>query len=159
MQWIFQEFRISIDETTVGRELKALGSPSCRTAHAASRTTSRRPLLKRLRLRSGRNQSQALAGHGHRTADEARIGQKNKFTRRWARRGTRRSALRTSEPCGPTSSGYDLTLMLSAEAGLHPRISQVADEKQTIVSMFGAGIGLARVPRWTSTLAPSGVRF
>ena len=24
-QWIFQEFRISIDETTVGRELKALG--------------------------------------------------------------------------------------------------------------------------------------
>ncbi len=25
VQWIFQEFRISIDETTVGRELKALG--------------------------------------------------------------------------------------------------------------------------------------
>jgi len=25
VQWIFQEFRVSIDETTVGRELKALG--------------------------------------------------------------------------------------------------------------------------------------
>ena len=25
MQWIFEEFRISVDETTVGRELKALG--------------------------------------------------------------------------------------------------------------------------------------
>jgi DNA-binding transcriptional LysR family regulator len=54
---------------------------------------------------------------------------------------------------------YDLTLMLFAEAGLHPRISQVADEKQTIVSMVAAGIGLAIVPRWTSTLAASGVRF
>jgi DNA-binding transcriptional LysR family regulator len=49
--------------------------------------------------------------------------------------------------------------MLFAEAGLHPRISQVADEKQTIVSMVAAGIGLAIVPRWTSTLAASGVRF
>ncbi|APG89091.1 aromatic hydrocarbon utilization transcriptional regulator CatR (LysR family) (plasmid) [Sinorhizobium americanum CCGM7] len=54
---------------------------------------------------------------------------------------------------------YDLTLMLFAEAGLHPRISQVADEKQTIVSMVAAGIGLSIVPRWTSTLAASGVRF
>ncbi|PDT43893.1 hypothetical protein CO661_32510 [Sinorhizobium fredii] len=25
MQWLFQEFRVSLDETTVGRELKALG--------------------------------------------------------------------------------------------------------------------------------------
>ncbi|PDT80559.1 hypothetical protein CO676_27080 [Sinorhizobium sp. BJ1] len=25
VQWLFQEFRISVDETTVGRELKALG--------------------------------------------------------------------------------------------------------------------------------------
>ncbi|TCN29589.1 DNA-binding transcriptional LysR family regulator [Sinorhizobium americanum] len=54
---------------------------------------------------------------------------------------------------------YDLTLMLFAEAGLHPRISQVADEKQTIVSMVAAGIGLSIVPRWTSTLAAKGVRF
>ncbi len=25
MQWLFQEFRVSVDETTIGRELKTLG--------------------------------------------------------------------------------------------------------------------------------------
>jgi hypothetical protein len=36
-QWIFQEFRISLDEATVGRELKALGSAklSARPRHYA----------------------------------------------------------------------------------------------------------------------------
>ncbi|OWV73855.1 transcriptional regulator [Rhizobium sp. R339] len=54
---------------------------------------------------------------------------------------------------------YDLTLKLFAAVGLHPRIAQVADEKQTIVSMVAAGLGLAVVPRWTSSLASAGVRF
>ncbi|MGV6872250.1 LysR family transcriptional regulator [Pseudochelatococcus sp. B33] len=54
---------------------------------------------------------------------------------------------------------YDLTLDVFAEAGLHPRIAQVADEKQTIVNMVAAGIGFAIVPRWTSKLAMSGVHF
>ncbi|ASY57781.1 hypothetical protein SS05631_c28520 [Sinorhizobium sp. CCBAU 05631] len=37
MQWIFQEFRISIGETTVGRELKAFGFAklSARPGHNA----------------------------------------------------------------------------------------------------------------------------
>jgi DNA-binding transcriptional LysR family regulator len=54
---------------------------------------------------------------------------------------------------------YDLTMNLFAAAGLHPHITQVADEKQTIVSMVAAGLGLAVVPRWTSSLASAGVRF
>nr|WP_245355639.1 LysR family transcriptional regulator [Rhizobium leguminosarum] len=54
---------------------------------------------------------------------------------------------------------YDLTMNLFAAAGLHPDITQVTDEKQTIVSMVAAGLGLAVVPRWTSSLASAGVRF
>ncbi|WP_259669469.1 MULTISPECIES: LysR substrate-binding domain-containing protein [unclassified Rhizobium] len=46
-----------------------------------------------------------------------------------------------------------------AAAGLHRDITQVADEKQTIVSMVAGGLGLAVVPRWTSSLASAGVRF
>ena len=37
-------------------------------------------------------------------ADEARIGQKNKITRRWAKRGTRPSAPRDQRTAPPTSS-------------------------------------------------------
>jgi DNA-binding transcriptional LysR family regulator len=48
---------------------------------------------------------------------------------------------------------------LFEEAGLHPRIVQTADEKQTIVNLVAARLGLAIVPRWTSRMAISGVRF
>lgn len=54
---------------------------------------------------------------------------------------------------------HDLTIKLFTGAGLHVRIAQVADEKQTIVNLVAAGIGLAIVPRWTSRLAVGGVRY
>lgn len=54
---------------------------------------------------------------------------------------------------------HDLTVKLFAEAGLQPRIAQVAAEKQTILTLVAAEIGLAIVPRWTSRLAAAGVRF
>jgi len=54
---------------------------------------------------------------------------------------------------------HDLTTGLFEDAGLTPRIVQTADEKQTIVNMVAARLGLAIVPRWTSRLAISGVRF
>ncbi|MCM2476467.1 LysR family transcriptional regulator [Rhizobium sp. CG5] len=54
---------------------------------------------------------------------------------------------------------YDLTMKLFEDAGLHPRIAQIADEKQTIINLVAAGIGSAIVPRWTSKLAVSGVTF
>ncbi|MCC8950372.1 hypothetical protein H8A97_36200 [Bradyrhizobium sp. Arg62] len=45
------------------------------------------------------------------------------------------------------------------EAGLTPLIQEIADEKQTIVNMVAARLGVAIVPRWTARMAISGVRF
>src|SRR3954467_11640474 len=54
---------------------------------------------------------------------------------------------------------HDLTMKLHEEAGLTPRVVQVADEKTTIVNLVAARLGLAIVPRWTSRLTIAGVRF
>jgi DNA-binding transcriptional LysR family regulator len=54
---------------------------------------------------------------------------------------------------------HDLTLRLFDEAGLRPKIAQVAEEKQTIVNLVAADIGLAIVPRWASRLGVAGVRY
>lgn len=54
---------------------------------------------------------------------------------------------------------HDLTIKLFGAAGLPPTIGQVAEEKQTIVNLIAANIGIAIVPRWTSRLAVPGVRF
>jgi DNA-binding transcriptional LysR family regulator len=54
---------------------------------------------------------------------------------------------------------HDLTVKLFAEAGLHARIAQVAEEKQTIINLVAAGLGVAIVPRWTSRMATRGVRY
>ena len=54
---------------------------------------------------------------------------------------------------------HDLTMKLFERAGLKPAISQVAEEKQTIVNLVAAKLGLAIVPRWASRFAVSGVCF
>ncbi len=54
---------------------------------------------------------------------------------------------------------YDLTLKLFEEAGQRPTIAQVAEEKQTIVNLVAAELGLAIVPRWASRMAIAGVRY
>lgn len=54
---------------------------------------------------------------------------------------------------------HDLTIKLFTEAGLQARIAQLADEKQTIVNLVAAEIGIAIVPQWTSRLAVTGVAF
>lgn len=54
---------------------------------------------------------------------------------------------------------HDLTMKLFAEAGHQARIAQVAEEKQTIVNLVGAGLGVAIVPRWTARMATPSVRF
>ena len=54
---------------------------------------------------------------------------------------------------------HDLTMKLFNAAGLKPNIVQVAEEKQTIVNLVAADLGLAIVPRWISRLAMPGVRF
>lgn len=54
---------------------------------------------------------------------------------------------------------HDLTIKLFTEVGLQARIAQLADEKQTIVNLVAAEIGIAIVPQWTARLAVSGVAF
>lgn len=54
---------------------------------------------------------------------------------------------------------HDLTMKLFLESGLTARVAQIAEEKQTIVSLVGTGVGLAIVPRWASRLAVGGVTF
>ncbi len=54
---------------------------------------------------------------------------------------------------------HDLTIKLFAEAGLQARIAQLAEEKQTIINLVGAGLGVAIVPRWTSRMVTESVRF
>ncbi|MBI5321134.1 LysR family transcriptional regulator [Bradyrhizobium sp.] len=54
---------------------------------------------------------------------------------------------------------HDLTMKLFERAGLRPTISQIAEEKQTIVNLVAARVGLAIVPRWTARLKVAGVRF
>jgi transposase len=95
-QWVFEEFRISISKQTLSRELRALGLRKAVGATPAPRPGWRGP--------GGvqKNFAESLDVIAKRGAadkpteiwfqDEARIGQKNKITRRWARRGTRPSA-------------------------------------------------------------------
>ena len=54
---------------------------------------------------------------------------------------------------------HDLTMRLFSERGLTAKIVQLADEKQTIVNLVAAGLGIAIVPRWTAKLAVHGVAF
>jgi DNA-binding transcriptional LysR family regulator len=54
---------------------------------------------------------------------------------------------------------HDLTMKLFAEAGLEARIVQIAEEKQTIVNLVAAQLGVAIVPKWTSRMAARGVRY
>lgn len=54
---------------------------------------------------------------------------------------------------------HDLTMKLFAEAGLDANVRQIADEKQTIVNLVAAGIGVAIVPRWTARMATRGVVY
>ncbi len=54
---------------------------------------------------------------------------------------------------------HDLTITLFQDAGLTAHIAQIAEEKQTIVSLVATGVGLAIVPRWAARLAVDGVTF
>lgn len=54
---------------------------------------------------------------------------------------------------------HDMTMKLFHEAGIEASISQVANEKQTIINLVAAGIGMAIVPLWTSCFAITGVKF
>jgi DNA-binding transcriptional LysR family regulator len=54
---------------------------------------------------------------------------------------------------------HDLTMRLFSESGVTANIVHLADEKQTILNLVAAGMGLAIIPRWTSRLHVEGVAF
>ena len=98
-QWIFEEFRITIAKQTLSRELRAMGyrKLSARPRHHAQAQGA----IEDFKKASPRAWKQSRAQKALDCdkieiwfADEARIGQKNKITRRWAKRGTRPSAPR-----------------------------------------------------------------
>jgi transposase len=94
-QWVFEEFRISISKQTLSRELLALElrKLSARPRHHAQDAEAM-AVFEKTSLRLGEIAQREAAGKPIEIwfQDEARIGQKNKITRRWARRGTRPSA-------------------------------------------------------------------
>jgi len=54
---------------------------------------------------------------------------------------------------------HELTMSLFRQAGLTPHIAQFAEEKQTILSMVGAGLGIAIVPSSYKDMNSDSVRF
>lgn len=54
---------------------------------------------------------------------------------------------------------HELTISLFRQAGLTPQIAQFAEEKQTILSMVGAGLGIAIVPSSYRDMNSDNVRF
>jgi transposase len=113
-QWIYEEFRIVVAKQTLSRELRAMGyrKLSARPRHHAQAAGAIEDFKK--------SPPERLAQIGHEKgieptaievwfADEARIGQKNKITRRWAKRGTRPSAPKDQR----TASAYILRRDLS----------------------------------------------
>ena len=83
---------ISLSETTVGRELRALGYRKISRVRATSRRTNwPSTLLKKAAVRTGRDPRRPPGRNRDRAVVSRRSsrGQKNSITRRWARRGTR----------------------------------------------------------------------
>jgi DNA-binding transcriptional LysR family regulator len=58
-----------------------------------------------------------------------------------------------------SASFYDHVLRLCASAGFAPRIVQEVHELFTALSLVGAGLGVALVPRSAGSMRPPGVRF
>ena len=96
MDWVFEEFRTSISKQTMSRELRAMGfrKLSARPRHHAKSEAAADAFNKEFSARLDEIAATDAGGKPIEAwfCDEARIGQKNKITRRWARRGTRPSA-------------------------------------------------------------------
>jgi len=95
-QWIWEEFRVVVAKQTLSRELRAMGY---RKLSARPVITRKPPAPSRILKKSARAPGADRDEKGVEPdaieiwfADEARVGQKNKITRRWAKRGTRPSA-------------------------------------------------------------------
>ena len=95
-QWVWDEFQVSVSKQTLGRELRAMGyrKLSARPRHHAQAAGAVEAFKKTSPpcWRRSRASAASIGDIEVWFGDEARIGQKNKITRRWARRGTRPAA-------------------------------------------------------------------
>lgn len=96
-QWLWDEFRVSVSKQTLSRVLRAMGyrklsarpRQHAQAAGAIEAFKSDFPTtLAEIAHQHGVDPNNIEIWFG----DQARVGQKNKITRRWARRGTRPSA-------------------------------------------------------------------
>src|SRR4051812_39281326 len=114
IQWVWEEFRITISKQTLSRELRAMDyrKLSARPRHHAKSEAAVAAFKKTFPARL-EEIAQAVDGKPIEIwfADEARIGQKNKITRRWAKRGTRPSAPKDQR----TASAYILGRTCAAD--------------------------------------------
>ena len=93
-QWIYEEFRITVAKQTLSRELRAMVTASSRhdPRHHAQAEGAIEDFKKPFPARLDKAYSEKVTDVGKIEIwfqDEARIGQMNKITRRWAKRGTR----------------------------------------------------------------------
>jgi transposase len=95
-QWVFEEFGLSVSKQTLSRDLRAMGfrKVSTRPRHHAQDSEAMEAFKKNFASRLDEIARCDAVGKSIEIwfQDEARVGQKNKITRRWARRGTRPSA-------------------------------------------------------------------
>ena len=107
-RWLLETFAISLDETTVGRELKALGFAkiSARPRHYAQNELAVEAFKKNFPAELAKIRARLPKGVEIELwwQDEARIGQKNKLTRRWARRRPRAPRDQRTEWAYPPSA-------------------------------------------------------
>jgi transposase len=98
IQWVFDQFRISISKQTLSRTLRAMDfrKLSARPRHNAQDVEALEAFKKNFPACLKEIAAKEAAGNAIELwwQDEARVGQKTQITRRWARRGTRPIALR-----------------------------------------------------------------
>ncbi|HIC27854.1 MAG TPA: IS630 family transposase [Rhodospirillales bacterium] len=91
--WIYQEYGISLEESSVGRELRALGfvKISARPRHHGQNEFAIEDFKKNFPSELAKIRATLPVNTPIEIwwQDEARVGQKTKITRRWAKRGTR----------------------------------------------------------------------
>ena len=109
-QWMFEEFRIAIAVQTLSRELRAMGyrKLSARPRHHAQAEGAIEHFKKNFPARLDEIACEKDVAPNEIEvwfADEARIGQKNKVTRRWAKRGRDHRRRTISVRPRPTFSG------------------------------------------------------
>jgi transposase len=104
--WIFEEFGISLEESSVGRELRALGfrKISARPRHEGQNEFAIEDFKENFPAELAKVRAVLPVDTDVEIwwQDEARVGQKTKLTRRWAKRGSRPTAAKDQR----TKSAY-----------------------------------------------------